>query len=96
MLASVQALLVFHDSVVNIALPSIRDDLGFAQASVAWVVKAYVLAFGGLLLVAARLVDVVGRKRMLSIGLGIFGLSSLLSISRHLPASSSPLARDRG
>jgi EmrB/QacA subfamily drug resistance transporter len=63
---------------VNVALPSIQDDLGFSQADLAWVVNAYLIAFGGLLLLAGRLGDLIGRKRMFLSGLVVFTLASLL------------------
>jgi MFS family permease len=54
---------------VNVALPAIQQDLGFSQSSLAWVVNAYPIAFGGLLLLAGRLGDLIGRKRIFLIGL---------------------------
>jgi MFS family permease len=56
-------MIVLDATVVNVALPSIQEDLGFAQASLAWVVNAYLIAFGGLLLLAGRLGDLVSRPR---------------------------------
>src|SRR3989337_33075 len=64
--------------VVNVALPSIQDDLGFSQSSLAWVVNAYLISFGGLLLLAGRLGDLVGRRRIFMIGLAVFTVASLL------------------
>jgi EmrB/QacA subfamily drug resistance transporter len=63
---------------VNVALPSIQSDLGFSQASLAWVVNAYLIAFGGLLLLAGRLGDLVGQRRVFLIGLAVFSAASLL------------------
>jgi EmrB/QacA subfamily drug resistance transporter len=71
-------MIVLDQTVVNVALPSIQDDLGFSQASLAWVVNAYLIAFGGLLLLAGRLGDLVGRKRMFMIGLTVFTAASAL------------------
>src|SRR6266513_2129399 len=62
-------MIVLDATVVNVALPSIQDDLGFSQSSLAWVVNAYLISFGGLLLLAGRLGDLVGRKRIFMIGL---------------------------
>jgi EmrB/QacA subfamily drug resistance transporter len=69
-------MIVLDQTVVNVALPSIQDDLGFSQASLAWVVNAYLIAFGGLLLLAGRLGDLVGRKRIFMLGLAVFTAAS--------------------
>ena len=71
-------MIVLDATVVNVALPSIQDDLDFSQSSLAWVVNAYLIAFGGLLLLAGRLGDLIGRKTMFLYGLGVFSLASLL------------------
>jgi EmrB/QacA subfamily drug resistance transporter len=71
-------MIVLDVTVVNVALPSIQDDLGFSQSSLAWVVNAYLIAFGGLLLLSGRFGDVLGRKNMFLAGLGVFTLASLL------------------
>src|SRR3954468_21542832 len=71
-------MIVLDVTVVNVALPSIQSDLGFSQSSLAWVVNAYLIAFGGLLLLAGRLGDLIGRKRMFLIGLAVFTIASLL------------------
>jgi EmrB/QacA subfamily drug resistance transporter len=71
-------MIVLDVTVVNVALPSIQDDLGFSQSSLAWVVNAYLIAFGGLLLLCGRFGDLLGRKRVLMAGLGVFTLASLL------------------
>src|SRR3954469_20561888 len=71
-------MIVLDVTVVNVALPSIQDDLHFTQSSLAWVVNAYLIAFGGLLLLAGRLGDLIGRKRMFLAGLGVFTVASLL------------------
>src|SRR3954462_9054881 len=65
-------------TIVNVALPSIQGDLGFSQASLAWVVNAYLIAFGGLLLLAGRLGDLISRRGIFLAGLGVFTLASLL------------------
>src|ERR1041384_4563473 len=71
-------MIVLDATVVNVALPAIQSDLGFSQSSLAWVVNAYLIAFGGLLLLAGRLGDLVGRKRIFLIGLTVFTLASLV------------------
>ena len=71
-------MIVLDATIVNVALPSIQDDLDFSQANLAWVVNAYLIAFGGLLLLAGRLGDLIGRRRMFLIGLGVFTAASLL------------------
>src|ERR1700731_1579877 len=71
-------MIVLDATIVNVALPSIQRDLGLAQSSLAWVVNAYLIAFGGLLLLAGRLGDLVGRKRVFMVGLAIFTGASLL------------------
>jgi EmrB/QacA subfamily drug resistance transporter len=70
-------MIVLDATVVNVALPSIQDDLGFAQSSLAWVVNAYLIAFGGLLLLSGRLGDLVGRRDVFLTGLAVFTLASL-------------------
>src|SRR5215204_5970984 len=71
-------MIVLDVTVVNVALPSIQDDLGFSQSSLAWVVNAYMIAFGGLLLLAGRFGDILGRKNIFMAGLGVFTVASLL------------------
>src|SRR5256714_12702386 len=71
-------MIVLDATIVNVALPSIQRDLGFSQSSLAWVVNAYLIPFGGLLLLAGRLGDLVGRKRVFTIGLAVFTAASLL------------------
>src|ERR671919_879968 len=71
-------MIVLDITVVNVALPSIQEDLGFSQASLAWVVNAYLITFGGLLLLAGRLGDLIGRRRVFLIGLAVFTAASLL------------------
>jgi EmrB/QacA subfamily drug resistance transporter len=71
-------MIVLDATIVNVALPSIQDNLGFSQSNLAWVVNAYLIAFGGLLLLAGRLGDLVGRRRIFMIGLAIFVGASLL------------------
>ena len=71
-------MIVLDATVVNVALPSIQDDLGFSQSGLAWVVNAYLIAFGGLLLLAGRLGDLISRKGVFLAGLGVFTVASLL------------------
>src|SRR5258708_6282233 len=79
-------LIVVDMTIVNVALPSIQRDLRFSQSGLAWVTNAYRVAFGGLLLLAGRLGDLFGRKRVYLIGLGIFiGASVLCGLSFSQP-----------
>jgi EmrB/QacA subfamily drug resistance transporter len=71
-------MIILDATIVNVALPSIQSDLRFSQSSLAWVVNAYLIAFGGLLLLAGRLGDLIGRKRIFLIGLTVFTSASLL------------------
>jgi EmrB/QacA subfamily drug resistance transporter len=71
-------MIVLDATVVNVALPSIQSDLGFSQSSLAWVVNAYLIAFGGLLLLAGRLGDLISRRGVFLAGLGVFTVASLL------------------
>src|SRR5687767_9184699 len=71
-------MIVLDATIVNVALPSIQDDLGFAQTDLAWVVNAYLIAFGGVLLLAGRLGDLIGNRRVFLAGLAIFTGASLL------------------
>jgi EmrB/QacA subfamily drug resistance transporter len=77
-ITTAQLMIVLDASVVNIALPSIQADLGFSQANLSWVVNAYVLAFGGLLLLGGRVGDLLGRRRIFMFGIGLFTLASFL------------------
>ncbi|HYM64825.1 MAG TPA: DHA2 family efflux MFS transporter permease subunit [Gaiellaceae bacterium] len=70
-------MIVLDSTIVNVALPSIRADLGFSQASLAWVVNAYLLTFGGFLLLGGRLGDLFGLRRLFLIGLVLFTAASL-------------------
>src|SRR5438309_226548 len=71
-------MIVLDMTIVNVALPSIKNDLGFTQASLAWVVNAYLIAYAGVLLLAGRLGDLIGRKRIFLIGLVAFTAASML------------------
>ena len=70
-------MIVLDQSIVNVALPSIQSDLGFAQSALAWVVNAYLLTFGGFLLLSGRLGDLFGRKRVFQLGLVSFTIASV-------------------
>ena len=72
-----QLMMVLDATIVNVALPSMQRDLGFSQANLAWVIDAYLIAFGSFLLLAGRLGDLLGRKRMFLIGLVVFTLASV-------------------
>ena len=71
-------MIVIDATIVNVALPSIQDDLGFSQSNLAWVVNAYLIAFGGLLLLAGRIGDLIGQRRVFLVGLAVFTAASLL------------------
>jgi EmrB/QacA subfamily drug resistance transporter len=71
-------MIVLDATIVNVALPSIQEDLGFSQNGLAWVVNAYLIAFGGLLLLSGRLGDLIGQRRVFLAGLGVFTGASLL------------------
>jgi MFS family permease len=73
-----QLMVVLDATVVNVALPSIREDLDFSRENLTWVVTAYSLAFGGLLLFGGRTGDLFGRRRMFMIGIAIFAVASLV------------------
>ncbi|MFF3672017.1 MFS transporter [Microtetraspora malaysiensis] len=80
-LATAQFLVVLSTSIVNVALPEIRIGLGLSAAGLAWVINAYVLVFGALLLLGGRSGDVYGLRRVFLIGIGLFALSSLAAAS---------------
>src|SRR5450432_2501406 len=77
LLCAVQFLDIVDGAIVNIALPSIQHSLRFSQQNLQWVASGYILTFGGFLLLGGRLADLLGRRRMLLIGLVVFALSSL-------------------
>jgi len=70
-------MIILDVTIVGVALPSIRDDLGFSEASLAWVVNAYLLTFGGFLLLGGRLGDIFGYRKLFVIGIALFTLASL-------------------
>ena len=71
-------MIILDATIVNVALPSIQDDLGFSQSDLAWVVNAYLIPFGGLLLLSGRVGDLIGRKDVFMAGLGLFVAASAL------------------
>jgi EmrB/QacA subfamily drug resistance transporter len=71
-------MIVLDVTVVNVALPSIKEDLGFSQSSLAWVVNGYLITFGGLLLLAGRFGDLIGRKNVFLAGLALFTVASVV------------------
>jgi EmrB/QacA subfamily drug resistance transporter len=71
-------MIVLDATIVNVALPSIQEDLGFSQTNLAWVVNAYLIPFGGLLLLAGRIGDLIGQRRIFLIGLAVFTAASLV------------------
>ena len=80
-------MIVLDATIVNVALPSIQDDLGFSPSNLAWVVNAYLIAFGGLLLLAGRAGDLLGQRRVFLVGLTIFTAASVLcavSVSQEM------------
>src|SRR5258705_3298162 len=70
-------MIVLDTTIVNVALPSIRQDLGFSQTSLVWVVNAYMLTFGGFLLLGGPLGDLYGRRRLVLLGITLFTAASL-------------------
>src|SRR5918999_1030893 len=79
LLAAVQFMVVLDIAIVNVALPSIKIDLGFSQENLQWVISAYALVFGGFLLLGGRAADLLGRRRLFLFALVLFTLSSLLA-----------------
>jgi EmrB/QacA subfamily drug resistance transporter len=79
LLCVTQFLVVLDIAIVNVALPSIQEDLGFSQENLQWVISAYALVFGGFLLLGGRLADILGRRGVFMVGLVVFSVGSLLS-----------------
>src|SRR6059036_3325299 len=77
-IVAAQFMVVLDVAIVNVALPSIKNDLGFSQESLQWVITAYSILFGGVLLLGGRMVDLLGRRRLFIAGLLLFTVSSLL------------------
>src|SRR5947209_10550825 len=79
LLLGVQFMVVLDIAIVNVALPSIQTDLGFSERNLQWIVSAYAILFGGLLLLGGRVADLLGRRRLFIAGVALFTVSSLLS-----------------
>jgi EmrB/QacA subfamily drug resistance transporter len=79
LLCLVQFMVILDIAIVNVALPSIQEDLGFSQENLQWVISAYALVFGGFLLLGGRAADIVGRRRLFLAGLVVFTVASLLA-----------------
>src|SRR6266568_7952391 len=77
-IVTAQFMVVLDIAIVNVALPSIKTDLHFSEASLQWVISAYAILFGGFLLLGGRLADVLGRRRLFVTGLSLFAVRSLL------------------
>ena len=93
LLVTAQFMVILDVAIVNVALPSIKSDLGFSQTGLQWVITAYAIIFGGTLLLGGRLSDLLGRRRLFVAGLGLFSASSLLC---GLAWSSASLVAFRG
>src|SRR3954454_21823365 len=78
LIVTVQFMVILDVAIVNVALPSIKTDLDFSQANLQWVISAYAIMFGGVLLLGGRLADLLGRRRLFIAGLVLFSVSSLL------------------
>jgi EmrB/QacA subfamily drug resistance transporter len=78
LIVTAQFMVILDVAIVNVALPSIKSDLGFSQTSLQWVISAYAIMFGGALLLGGRLADLLGRRRLFISGLALFSVSSLL------------------
>ena len=78
LIVTAQFMVILDVAIVNVALPSIKSDLGFSATGLQWVITAYAILFGGTLLLGGRLADLLGRRRMFVTGLALFAASSLL------------------
>ncbi|MFD4428386.1 DHA2 family efflux MFS transporter permease subunit [Nocardia sp. NPDC058497] len=85
-LSAATLMTILDGSIVTVAMPAIQDDLGFSPAGLSWTVNAYLIAFGGLLLLAGRLGDLIGRKTMFLTGTVVFTAASLLAGAATSPA----------
>ncbi|MGW6097777.1 MFS transporter [Streptomyces sp. NPDC055157] len=85
-IATGMLMIILDGSIVTVAMPAIQNDLGFTPAGLSWVVNAYLIAFGSLLLLAGRLGDLLGRKRMFLAGTAVFTVASLLAGLATTPA----------
>src|SRR5215207_4177670 len=78
LISMAQLMVVLDGTIVNIALPHIQTELGFSNANLPWVVNAYALAFGGLLLLGGRIGDILGRRKVFVFGVVLFGVASFV------------------
>src|SRR2546426_5032383 len=78
LIVAAQFMVILDVAIVNVALPSIKTDLHFSEASLQWVISAYAILFGGFLLLGGRLADILGRRRLFVTGLTLFSASSFL------------------
>src|SRR5438477_7506993 len=78
LIVTAQFMVILDVAIVNVALPSIKSDLNFSQTNLQWVISAYAIMFGGVLLLGGRLADLLGRRRLFIAGLALFAVSSLL------------------
>ena len=91
-------MVILDQTIVNVALPTIQTDLGFSASGLAWVINAYLIAFGGLLLLAGRLGDLIGRERMFLAGLALFTAALTRLVDQRLadpPDCVAPVRRPR-
>ena len=79
LIVTAQFMVILDVAIVNVALPSIKTDLGFSPESLQWVVTAYAIIFGGTLLLGGRMSDLLGRRRLFMAGLVVFTVASLLN-----------------
>src|SRR5438034_563828 len=83
LIVTAQFMVILDVAIVNVALPSIKSDLGFSQTNLQWVISAYAILFGGVLLLGGRLADLLGRRRLFVAGLALFAAGSRPSLSRR-------------
>ena len=83
LILTVQFMTILDIAIVNVALSSIQDDLGFSQENLQWVISAYALVFGGFLLLGGRSADLLGRRRVFAFGVVVFTLGSLFYSQRY-------------
>ena len=94
--AVAQFMVILDASIVNVALPTIKRDVGFSEESLSWILNAYTLIFGGFLLLGGRLADRLGRRRLFMAGIALFAAASLVCGVSQSEASCSSPAGSRG
>ena len=94
-IALAQFMVIMDTSIIGVALPQMQADLGFTTENLSWVFNAYVIAFGGLLLLGGRLSDLLGARRIFALGWGVLAASSLAAGLADFPASRSRPAPSR-